>query len=218
MKKYDYFLFDLDGTLLETEELILECFKHSLKLVYNLKVPDEKLVNKIGLPLKDQVKLICLENQLREIPFAEFQAIHMNHQLKIWRKFIKLFPQVRETLTQLQEKNKKLAIVTSRKMPTTELYLKHTKIFDFFPVIITPEKTTQHKPKAEPALKAMEEMKAKKARTLFIGDSIYDMQCAKESGIDSYLIRWNESWNDHKKVIYPTNYQEKNLTKVLQFI
>ncbi len=214
MKKYQNFLFDLDGTLIETEELIVRCFEYCLKKIYNIQVPEESLINKIGLPLKKQIELICQENQLKEIPFEDYQKMHMSHQLTIWTDYVKLFPGVEKVIQTLAQENKALGIVTSRKMPTTSLYLKHTKIHQFFKTIITPEKTQNHKPHAEPALKAMKELNSEKSTTIFVGDAIYDLKCGENAGIATYIVKWHNK----KSVDYTATYTEKNLNKILDFI
>ncbi len=216
MKKYDFFLFDLDGTLIETEELILECFRYSLKRVYAVSPAEKTLSEKIGLPLAEQMRRICEENELEPIPFSDFQKIHMDYQMKIWDKYVKPFPGVGVVLQALVEKGKTLAIVTSRKLPTTKLYLEHSELKKYFSALITPESTEKHKPEAEPALKAMAEIGALAQKTLFVGDSLYDMECAEKAGLDKYLVEWGST--SKKKITTPSEYREKNLNKILHLI
>lgn len=93
MKPYSAYLFDLDGTLLDSTDLIVETFRHSLKAVANLEVDAELVRRHIGIPLKDQYP-IYLQGRPMALPMEETLQLHMDYQLTIWRDYLKLFPEV----------------------------------------------------------------------------------------------------------------------------
>jgi len=115
----------------------------------------------------------------------------MEYQMSVYSQYLKLFPGVLETLDTLKKNGKKLAIVTSRFRNSLDVYLRDTGIFTFFDAIISPESTKHHKPRPEPAIKAMEELNARKPETLFIGDATFDIECGAGAGIDTAFVTWS---------------------------
>ena len=207
-KKYDSFLFDLDGTLIDTKDLILNCFKHSLSTVGVVK-SDSDITDNIGLPLREQFELY-LED--KSVDVENLMAIHMNYQLGVWQQYLKLLPNVKVILNSLV--NKKCAIVTSRKIKTAKLYTEYLGIADYFEVFITPESTLRHKPHPEPVLKAMEQISAIPKKTLFVGDSVFDILAGQSANIDTYLVKWNSVESNSDVQIQPT-YRKNNLESIL---
>ncbi|MCP4715052.1 MAG: HAD-IA family hydrolase [Deltaproteobacteria bacterium] len=191
MQDYTYYLFDADGTLFDTTELIHQCFIYSLKKHFNTDLPRKTILASIGMPLRTQFEIHL--GPLSDDHYDLIQKDHMTYQLSIYKDYIKAFPGVTDTLARLQKNKKKLAVVTSRKITTLTLYLEETGLKDFFDILITPDETVQHKPAAEPALKAMELLGAEKAQSLFIGDSIFDIQCGTHAGIDTAFVTWSHN-------------------------
>ena len=188
MKDYKSYLFDLDGTLIDTIELIIACFEQSLKKLDVIKSREEIRAN-IGLNLEEQFRSL-LKDYPHKVDYAALMEHHMDYQLKIWRDYIKVQEGVISTLRSLKDKGKNLAIVTSRRLESTQLYLKAFHLSVFFDCIITPESTTKHKPYPEPALKALSLLRTDSQEALFIGDSNFDMLCATRANIDTYFVSW----------------------------
>lgn len=189
MKSYSAYLFDCDGTLIDTTELIYQCFLYSCKKYGDLEVKREDVFSNIGILLRNQ--LIHFLGPLSEENLSEITKAHMDYQLKIYKDYLHLFPEVAETLSQLKDNGKKLAVVTSRKTFTLNLYLKHTGILQYFDTLITPELTDKHKPDPEPALEALKQLSCPAEETLFVGDSIYDIECGAGTGMDTAFVTWS---------------------------
>jgi pyrophosphatase PpaX len=186
--EFNAYLFDLDGTLINTVDLIVHCFEHSLKLAdKNLKIEPQEIKKHVGLPLKDQMKIYL--GHLPEVDYEDIMKKHMDYQVKIWRDHVKVYPGVKKTLDFLQQNQKEMAIVTSRRQATCHLYLKELGLWPYFTVIITPEATINHKPHPEPAQKAMQELNQNQ-NILFLGDSEYDMICGRQAGTKIAFANW----------------------------
>ena len=198
MKDYTYYLFDADGTLFDTTELICQCFIYSLDRFGNMKKPKEEIIKSIGMTLRSQFEQHL--GPLSEEQYDEIQKEHMRFQLSIYKDYLKAFPGVKQGLETLKKRNKRLAIVTSRKINSLTLFLKETEIFDYFEIIITPDHTEKHKPEAEPALKAMSLLDAEKHKSVFIGDSLFDIQCGTNAGIDTAFVTYSKTKSDHLAV------------------
>jgi len=191
MKDYTYYLFDADGTLFDTTEMICRCFDYSLDKFGSIKKPKEEIIKSIGMTLRKQFEHHL--GPLSDEKYDEMQKEHMRYQLTIYKQFLGTIPGVREGLSTLKQNNKRLAVVTSRKINSLTLFLKETGIYDFFEIMITPDETDKHKPEPEPALKAMSVLGAKKEKTLFIGDSLFDIQCGAAAGIDTAFVTYSKN-------------------------
>jgi len=192
MKNHDYFLFDADGTLIDTTELICQSFTYTCKTFGGLTIPREKIIHHIGLPLRKQMEVYF--GPLSNEQFAKRAAAHMEYQLSIYKKHLRLFPTVLEGLTALYESGKHLAIVTSRRKETLDLYLQETGIYKYFSVFVTPESTQTHKPDPGPALEAMRLLFCSDPlKAVFIGDSEFDIECGSRANLDTTFVLWSEN-------------------------
>lgn len=191
MKDYQYYLFDSDGTLINTIELIYQSFDWTCQKYGGFSVDKPKLVSLIGLPLRDQI--ITFLGDRPESELIEILGAYRDYQLSIFRDYLELFPGVAETLSRLRKAGKKLAIVTSRRKDTAILFLETCRIYHYFDAIVTPETTAAHKPDAEPAIKAMEMLDAAPQSSVMIGDAIWDIKCGTNAGIDTLFVSWSHN-------------------------
>lgn len=188
MKQYNTFLFDADGTLLDTVDLIVKCFEYTLSH-YNVKIPERsEIVSHIGIPFRNQISIYF--GEIDEDSADEIWDFYREYQLQHYMDYIKLFPGTLDTLNRLKERGAKTAIVTSRKHNTLDLFLKQLSIFDIFDTIITPDCVSKPKPDAEPTLKAIKDLDSLPEESLFIGDAVYDRISAGKAGVDFALVSW----------------------------
>ncbi len=189
MRDYMYYFFDADGTLIDTTELIWQCFENTAKITGHGPIGRETTLKHIGLTLRDQMTVHF--GKIDDAEYDRYRTIHMNYQMSVYRQYLKLFPGVSDTLEKLKNNGKKLAIVTSRFRNSLDVYLRDTGIYDYFDIIISPESTKCHKPHPEPAIKALEELSARKPETLFVGDTTFDIECGAGAGIDTAFVNWS---------------------------
>ncbi|MCX7726568.1 MAG: HAD-IA family hydrolase [Chitinispirillaceae bacterium] len=191
IKEYDCYLFDADGTLFDTTDMIVNCFENTAKS-HNLPVPTREMVVKhVGMTLRAQME--CYFGKLSDDVFNKYKETHMSYQLKIYKKYLKLCPGVAEALSFLKSKKKKCGVVTSRMLNTLKLFLNDTNIYQFFDILITPEATSAHKPDPAPVLVALERLKVDPPCCLFIGDATYDIECGKRAGVDTAFVMWSHN-------------------------
>ena len=93
-------------------------------------------------------------------------------------------------LDSLKKKGCVLGIITSKTMPQYTSSFLPFQISEYFQTVITADDTVRHKPDPEPMLAYMERTGVCPRQILYIGDSIYDMQCAAQAGVDSCLALW----------------------------
>ena len=189
MKLYDSYLFDADGTLFDTVELICTCFQYVAEKYAGKTMDKSTIISGIGLPLKSQL----ITHLGSELDHDHILDDYLQYQLSIMHNRISLFPHVVDTLEILKSAGKKLAIVTSRRRFSMEKILQSTDTARYFDVLVTPEDTTRHKPDAEPALKAMFLLGADKSSTVFAGDALYDICSGAGAGIDTIFVNWSHA-------------------------
>ena len=170
-------LFDLDGTLLDTNELIYTSFVKTFKDKLNIELKKEEVTQFFGIPLGDPFKKYTNSENVDELV-----AYYREYNEAIHDTMCFAFEGVKELLTSLRDKGIKIAIVTSKRRELAERGMKIAGIYDFMDVIITPESTTKHKPNGDPAIKACNELGIDPSEAIMVGDSPFDIYCGKNAG------------------------------------
>jgi len=177
-------LFDLDGTLINTNELIFQSFEYALDTILHTSVSRERLTLTFGQPLQQIMdELGGAQSDLLRQAFVDYTLAHEDQ--------ITLFPGVEETLCQLKALNIGTALVTSRLYPGAKRDLDLFHLAHYFDAFITPESTQQHKPHPEPAQKALEALQLLPQQAIFVGDSSHDLQCGKAAGCKTAAVRYS---------------------------
>ncbi len=179
---YKHIVFDVDGTLIDTEYAVLHSLKDLLKEEYNRDYKIEELEFALGITGEAAIKQL-------EISDIERTVDLWNDKLNKYKESVCVFNGIEELLKVLSQ-NHKLGIVTSKTKEEFEEEVTHFGLNKYFGVIICADDTEKHKPNPKPLLKYMELANAKNKETIYIGDSIYDMQCAKASKVDFAFAKW----------------------------
>lgn len=204
---YNCIIFDIDGTLLDTEiavlsslqKLVFEELNKNLnfdELRFALGIPGEVTLNKLGITNI----LDCNEK--------------WNKYLKEYFHHVKVFDDIKDTLTKLNEIGILTGIVTSK---TKEEFLNDFVPFElnnYFKFVVCADDTEKHKPNPDPILKFIELSGANKSKAIYIGDTKYDMDCAFGAGIDFALALWGAK----SSIGINANYILENPKQVLELI
>ncbi|MGB9679838.1 MAG: pyrophosphatase PpaX [Thermoanaerobacteraceae bacterium] len=181
----DTILFDLDGTIIDTNELIIESFKYTIKKHLGYEIKTEDITLFFGEPLPTTLRRFSEENW--ELLLTTYRSFNEeNHD-----KYTKIRSDVINTLEELNKKGIKMGIVTSKRRNLAKRGLELFNIEKYFSILIGLEDTVEHKPKAEPVLKALKMLKSEKQNALMVGDSPYDILSAKNAGVKSVAVRWS---------------------------
>jgi pyrophosphatase PpaX len=185
LKQLGAVLFDLDGTLIDTVDLIHRSFDQAVRQVLGESLSRAELLQNMGRPLAFQMQAFS-PNHVEELLDA-----YNEHNLKEHDQHIRAYPGVLDVLRLLKfDHGLPLAIVTSKKRDLCLRGLELTRIEGFFDVVVAMEDTVQHKPKPEPVLKALEELEQEAARAIFIGDSPFDIEAGKQAGTRTAAALW----------------------------
>ncbi|WP_196605896.1 NUDIX hydrolase N-terminal domain-containing protein [Pectinatus haikarae] len=189
-------VFDMDGTLIDTHDILVLSLREALKEIIPLRVfTDSELSAVIGIPGEDGLRKLGVKN-------PELALEKWNLHMKDYHHAIKIFDGIKTLLKSLKEKNIKLGIVTSKLKRECKSDFFHLGIAQYFDVIISADDTAKHKPFAEPLLKYMEIAGAERQDVLYIGDTIYDIECAAAAKAASGLAVWGCRSVEHIKADY----------------
>jgi pyrophosphatase PpaX len=178
-------LFDLDGTLLDTNELIIQSFQHTYKTHLNKDVDKDEIIKNFGEILK-----ITLDREFGEYSDEAIKT-YRNFQIGNFEKLIAIHKGVKEGIIELHKQGYKLGVVTSRLNESAIRGLKHFGLIEYFQSIIGADDTDKHKPDPIPAFMALKELGGKPEETIIVGDSPFDILCGKNAGIKSVAVGWS---------------------------
>jgi pyrophosphatase PpaX len=170
-------LFDLDGTLLDTNELIIRSFLHTLEGVSPEQHTRETIIPHMGRPLVDQLRFF---SGLTDV--AALTDKYRTYNIENHDAMVNAFPHVKETLAALHAAGVRIAIVTSKMRNTTEMGLRLCGLAPYVESIVTLEDVEQAKPDPEGIFLALRELGAEGQPAVMVGDSSYDIEAAKRAG------------------------------------
>ena len=192
MAKINTVLFDFDGTIMDTYEVIISSWQHTFKTIDGKERPVSEILKTIGEPLD-----YTIANLYPAADIGEVLEIYRSYHRDNFGERIKLFPGMKELLCSLKDKGYKLGLVTSRLTNTTMEGLEKYEIKEYFDVVITADDTTKHKPDPEPINTALEKLGARRGESIMVGDTNYDILCAKNAGVKSVLVGWALTAPEH---------------------
>ena len=172
-------LFDLDGTLIDSTEAILESFRVSFEILGGA-IPDpERIKAQVGHPLADMYRNLGVpEHRIEEYVRtykANYRQVHTSKTV--------LLPGAEEAVCKAAE-FARLGIVTTKTGRYSRELMEHFGLMDHFEVLIGSEDVVKHKPHPEPILKALEVMRAQREHCWMIGDTCMDLEAASAAGIE----------------------------------
>lgn len=203
-------LFDLDGTLIDSNQLIFTSFKHTFDH-YKLDFTDEEILEFNG------PALIETFTKIDPIRATEMVATYRKHNHEVHDEYVTIFPNVIETLEQLQEKDVKLGIVTTKMSEGVKLGMQLTGIEKYFDSIVTLSDVTHAKPHPEPVLKAMHELGGDPETTIMVGDNSHDIEAGKNAGVKTAGVAWSLKGKE-RLLSYEPNYMLDDMKDILQLL
>jgi len=199
------FLFDLDGTLIDSIELILRSYRHTMRAHRGLEPPDEVWMQGLGTPLWVQFRHWTEDPAEIEAMVATYRAYNLEHHDELVRPYEGVVAAVRD----LRKNGKTLGLVTSKIREGALRGLQVAGLEDGFEVIVGADDVTHPKPHPEPVLKALERLGAPAADTVFIGDSRHDIECGRAAGVKTAAVLWGPFDRTHLADLVPDYWLEK---------
>jgi len=211
MNKIDTVLFDLDGTLIDTNELIVSSYLHTLEQYYPGRFGRQDVLPFMGPTLRDV--------------FEGIDSTKADEMIKTYRQFnisnhdklVTEFEGVNETIKALSEKGFKLAVVTTKIADVARMGLKLTGLEPYFPVLIALDDVEKPKPDPEPIYKALELLGSKPESAMMVGDNHHDVLGGKNAGTKTAGVAWTLKGRDHLAAYNP-DYMLDSMTDLLTIL
>lgn len=188
MKEFETYIFDLDGTLLETLNDLAASTNYAL-CTHNM---PEHTVEEVRMFVGNGVKKLmerAIPNGLDNPQFEEVYATFRQHYLEHNLDTTKPYEGIMEMLTELKQRGKKLAIVSNKFYAATQDLAHH-----FFPETITvaigERENIKKKPAPDTVIEALKQLGASKEGAVYIGDSDVDVATARNCGIPCVSVLW----------------------------
>jgi pyrophosphatase PpaX len=183
-------LFDLDGTLINTNELIIESFLHTLNKFYPEKYKREDILPFMGPTLTESFSTVDKErvNELIE----EYRKFNIAHHDEL----VKEFETVYETVDTLKKAGFKLGIVTTKARNVVNMGIEIGRLTSFFDVVVTIDDVQNAKPHPEPLLLALKQLHSTPEETLMVGDNHHDIEGGKNAGTKTAGVAWTVKGRD----------------------
>lgn len=177
-------LFDLDGTLIDTVELIRVSFRYATEKVLGEAIPDEITMANVGQPLRQQ--------------FTDMAPDHVEELLDVYRGFNRAhhdemahaYPGTVETLAALAKAGVRMGVVTSKGGPTALHGIEHFGLAPYLEVVVTADDVPIHKPDPYPLRYAAGKMGVPLEYCVYLGDSPHDMEAAISGNAISVAALW----------------------------
>ena len=199
MPKYNVILFDLDGTVADTDEMIVQ----TMNVLYDKyrdgkRTPREEVYYFSGPPIYETLD--------KEFPDCDLEFMHAEFRrvsIELYPSTVTSYPDCRETLLKLKEMGYKLGVVTNKIHSSTLFCLKLIGLEGVFDSLVCYDDVDKPKPNKEPIIKSMYQLNEKdEKKVLYVGDNKLDLLTANNANVDCALVTWGPRKID--KTLKPT--------------
>jgi pyrophosphatase PpaX len=179
-------LFDLDGTLIDSVRLILDSYHHTLAVHGLPPRSDQEWLRGVGTPLTVQFAECCDDRRLMEALVATYREYNLAHH----DRMVTVYPGVVAAVERIRASGRRTGLVTSKNRSGALRGLTLAKLNEMMDVLVCADEVTNPKPHPEPVEKAVALLGADAGTTLYVGDSIHDMQSGRAAGVRTAAALW----------------------------
>ncbi len=179
-------VFDMDGTLTQTNQLIYDSFNHIAQKYAGRTYTISEITAMFGPPEEEALLAIVRPEQIHEV-MKDYLAFYRMHHNQLAR----LYPGIKEILRYTKEQEKKLALFTGKGIHTTTITLQEFCIDKFFDYVVTGNDVINHKPSSEGLRKIMQNLMLQSHEVLMVGDAVSDVKAAHEAGVKIAAVVWD---------------------------
>ncbi len=179
-------LFDLDGTLIDSLELLVGAMQHAFDSRTGPRPSVEEWVATIGRPLIWQFGQYATDDDDLHLLVQSYRS----HQLEHHDRLTRPFDGIPQLVARLDSHGHALGVVTSKADFLANRSLSHVGLSQHFDIVVGADKTTRHKPEPEPIWFALQQLSARAEDAVYIGDSPFDIMSANAAGVRSIGVTW----------------------------
>ena len=186
MRHLELYIFDLDGTLLDSGKDIALAANYAFEKL-NLKTfSEEEIISKVGYGAKKLIEDLIPEypQEIKDKALEYYKEFYYSNPVI----YSKLYDGAEETLKKLKELSKKVAVVTNKYEALSTEILKKLNVIDYIDLVVGADTTSEKKPHPLPVFYTLEKLKSDKDKSIIIGDSETDVLTGKNAGIKTALV------------------------------
>jgi pyrophosphatase PpaX len=179
-------LFDLDGTLIDSIELILNSARYAFEKLERPCPTDEEWTAGIGIPLRTMFRRYAADDADCDTLIAAYRE----YQLANHDRLVRCYDDVVDTVKTLHARGHELGIVTSKSEALALRGLAHVGLARYMDTIVGCDSSTRHKPDPEPVRIALHRLAAEPEHAVYIGDSVHDILAGNAAGVRTIAALW----------------------------
>jgi pyrophosphatase PpaX len=180
------FLFDLDGTLIDSIELIIRSYQHTIRTHRGQETAPDVWMKGLGIPLRVQFRDWSTDPAEIDAMVTTYREYNLSHH----DEMVTAYDGVVDAVLKLHRQGKTLGLVTSKFRSGAFRGLKKVGLEDAFHVVVGADEVTNPKPHPEPVHIALSRLSATPEEAVFIGDSRHDMECGRAAGVKTAAALW----------------------------
>ena len=178
-------LFHLDGTLIDSIELMLSSARHTFE-EWRVRPTDEEWVRGIGTPLVQQLRAFAANDDEVAMLLERYRRYQHEHHDRLTR----CYTDVPEVIAALSDRGHRLAVVTSKASLIAHQSLEFVGLDHFFPVVVGYDDSPRHKPDPEPVRVALSRLGVSPDNAVFVGDSPHDVLAGNAADVTTIAALW----------------------------
>lgn len=196
-------LFDLDGTLLDTHDLLAVSYDHAIRTVLHEEWPVSKLLSMAGTPLDTQ--MVQFAGGDKELG-AQLSQVYREYNEAVHDEYVHAYPGIPEVLDELAKRGLKMGVVTSKRQALARHGLEICGISQYLPILVAPDNFPIYKPEPGPVLHGCELLGLAPEEVVYVGDSPFDMHAGNGAGCPTVACTWGFFTLEQLEPEHPTVY------------
>ena len=210
-ERFSCVIFDMDGTLTQTNDLIFASFNHVTQKYLNRTFPPREIISWFGPPeegaLEKLLGAVNVDAAMDEL--CEFYQT--NHSEMAF-----LHSGMESVLQLLKERGTKLAVFTGKGHRTATITLEQFKLASFFDAVVSGTDVVHHKPHPEGIRKIMQQFSIAPSEVLMVGDSMSDVNAAHGADVKIAAVLW-DSFDKERVLAAQTDFVFHNVDEMLEW-
>lgn len=213
MPGYRTVLFDLDGTLIDSVDLIIDSYQHTFRVHGVPILSREEILAGMGTPLRVVFGNITGDSD----QVTEWIATYREYNLSHHDEQVTAYPGAVEMVRKIREGGLRLGLVTSKNRAGAQRGLSLVGLGDVMEIIIGADDVVQAKPHPEPVERALAGLGMPAGTALFVGDSQHDIHSGRGAGAWTAGVTWGPFDRAHLELAAPDFYCEtpEDLLRIL---
>jgi len=193
-------IFDMDGTLTQTNRLIFDSFNYIALKYEGKKYSEPEITAMFGPPEEGALLNIVGREKIVQAmkEYLEFYGAHHN-------ELARLYPGIKEVVIDLKKRGIHVALFTGKGIDTTSITMDKFGLTPYFDYVVTGSDVTNHKPSAEGIRKIMNHFRLQADEVLMVGDGVPDVKASHEAGVKIAAVLW-DSYGKEKVLQMKTDY------------